>query len=102
VSRARVSVIVRARNEERHLDAVLGAVRAQRFPGEVELIVVENGSTDETAAIAARYADLVLPIDDYRPGAALNCALRRAGGGLSAGRKYSKGSRSRRVGREMA
>jgi len=84
VSRARVSVIVRARNEERHLDAVLGAVRAQRFPGEVELIVVENGSTDETAAIAARYADLVLPIDDYRPGAALNCALRRAGGATAA------------------
>lgn len=79
-SATRISVVVRVRNEERYLGAVLAAIRAQRIAAEVELLIVDNGSTDQTAAIAARYADRVLEIDDYRPGAALNRAIEVAGG----------------------
>lgn len=67
-----VSLIVRFRNEARYLDAVLRAVRAQRYPGRVEIVAVDNKSDDGSREIAEQYADRVLDIHDYRPGAALN------------------------------
>jgi glycosyltransferase involved in cell wall biosynthesis len=51
-----LSVIVCAHNEERHLFEQLEALVDQEFPGEWEVVVVDNGSTDSTAAIAASYA----------------------------------------------
>jgi membrane protein DedA with SNARE-associated domain len=54
----RVSVIIPAFNEQAHLEAAIRSVREQRVPAEV--IVVENGSTDGTAAIARRLADGVV------------------------------------------
>jgi glycosyltransferase involved in cell wall biosynthesis len=53
-----VSVVVPTRNSSRTIEAALRSVRDQTFPG-VELIVVDNASQDETAAIAARFADAV-------------------------------------------
>ena len=58
-SAPRVSVIVSTRNSAAHLEALLASVRAQTHPN-VELIVVDNDSTDATAQIAARWADVVL------------------------------------------
>ncbi len=55
---ASVSVVIPACNEEAYLEAALRSVRRQRFPAEV--IVVENGSSDGTAAIALRLADRVV------------------------------------------
>ena len=49
----KVSVIIPARNEEKYLAECLATVTAQDFPDEYELIVVDNGSTDATAEIAA-------------------------------------------------
>lgn len=51
----RYSIIVPAYNEERWLPATLQAIAAARqdCPGEGEVIVVDNNSTDATAAIAA-------------------------------------------------
>ncbi len=51
----RVSVVVPAYNEEAYLGAAISSVRNQAVPAEV--VVVENGSTDGTAAIASRRAD---------------------------------------------
>lgn len=50
----RYSIIVPAYNEERWLPRTLEAIAAARrmLPGEGELIVVDNNSTDATAAIA--------------------------------------------------
>ena len=53
-----VSVVVPAYNEERYLRRAIDSVRAQGIPAEV--IVVENGSTDRTARIAADLADQVV------------------------------------------
>jgi glycosyltransferase involved in cell wall biosynthesis len=49
-----VSVIVPARNASATLGATLDALAAQRFDGVYEVIVVDNASTDATAAQARR------------------------------------------------
>jgi len=56
-----VSVVVTTRNEERHIAACLESVRRQKtFPREhIEIIVVDNHSTDGTVGIARRMADAV-------------------------------------------
>lgn len=51
----KVSVIVPARNEAATIETVVRSVLASRYPA-VELLVVDDRSTDETAAIVARLA----------------------------------------------
>jgi hypothetical protein len=81
-SGASVSVIVRSRNEVEHLGAVLRAVRAQRWPGTVEIVCLDNQSDDGSRETAAALADQCLDITEYRPGAALNRAVEAARGEL--------------------
>lgn len=53
-----VSVVVPTRNNDRTIEACLASVRAQTHPS-VELIVVDNHSSDGTVATAERWADVV-------------------------------------------
>ena len=53
-----VSVVVPTRNSEAHLAQCLDAVAAQTYPS-IELIVVDNHSSDSSLEIAARYTDKV-------------------------------------------
>ncbi len=46
-----LSVVVCAHNEERHLPSQLEALLAQRWTGTWEIVIVDNGSTDGTAAL---------------------------------------------------
>src|SRR5258705_10950946 len=50
-----VSIVVPARNEEELLPSCLRALMAQDYPGPLEIIVVDNGSTDRTAEAARRF-----------------------------------------------
>lgn len=66
-----VAVIVAARNEEKNIGECLRALIAQAYPFEsVELIVVNDGSTDKTEDIAKEYAVLhsnirLINLSDY-------------------------------------
>ena len=59
MTRPLVSVVVTTRNVERTLDACLRSLRAQDH-GPLELLVVDNASTDRTVDIAREHADVVL------------------------------------------
>lgn len=82
-----VSVVVPVRNEARTIDACLDAVAAQDVPaGRLEILVVDDGSTDGTPGLVERAAERHdVPIRLLRsPGryvpAALNAALAVARG----------------------
>ena len=50
------SVLMPVRNEERHLEASIAAMCAQRFPGRLEFLVIDGGSTDRTREMVAALA----------------------------------------------
>jgi len=52
-----VSFVIPVHNGAPWLDRVLDAVRAQTYPGAVEVIVVDDRSTDDSMAIVRRRAD---------------------------------------------
>ncbi len=64
------SVVIPAFNEALYLEPTLKSVRRQDFPGHVELIVVDNNSSDDTPRIARAYADQVLHYADKQGAAA--------------------------------
>jgi biofilm PGA synthesis N-glycosyltransferase PgaC len=49
-----VTVLIPAYNEEAVIAVSVGAALASDYPGELELIVLDDGSTDDTAAVARR------------------------------------------------
>lgn len=53
-----VSFCIPTKNRERTIAACLSSIRAQLYP-RFEIVVVDNGSTDRTVAIARQYADVV-------------------------------------------
>ncbi len=74
-----VSLVIPAFNEARYLEKTLK--QAQRLPYDLEIIVINDGSTDETADIAARYADHVINFSENRgKGKALQAGWRLAKG----------------------
>ncbi len=50
------SVLVPVLNERAHIVASVAAMRRQRFPGEIEFLLIDGGSTDGTREILARLA----------------------------------------------
>ncbi|MCL2807152.1 MAG: glycosyltransferase [Coriobacteriia bacterium] len=79
---ALVSIIVPVYNAERYLKNCLDSLRAQSLEA-IEIICVNNGSTDDSLAILHEYAELdpriiVISQDNLGPSAARNAALRRA------------------------
>ena len=52
-----ISVIVPTRNRAAELERQLAALEQQRFDGAWEVIVVDNGSSDDTVSVAQRWAD---------------------------------------------
>ena len=83
----RLSLVIPAYNEEallpRLLDTVMAArARYARGPDAIEVIVADNVSTDDTAAIATRYGCRVIPVATRNIGAVRNGGAREARGEL--------------------
>jgi glycosyltransferase involved in cell wall biosynthesis len=74
----RVSVLIPTKNSATFLEACIESVRAQRYAN-VEVIVIDNGSTDRTPDIARAKADLFLTEGTERA-SQLNAGARRAQG----------------------
>jgi glycosyltransferase involved in cell wall biosynthesis len=83
-SQPRVSIIIRAFNEERYLGALLEAISRQYYK-DFEIILVDSGSTDRTLSIAARFSVEILHIrpEEFTFGRSLNLGLRAAAGELA-------------------
>ena len=80
MSAPRVSVVVRSKDEERAIGATLAALSEQEVSGEVEVIVVDSGSTDSTVAIARGFGidPIEIPAESFTYGGSLNIGCARA------------------------
>lgn len=76
----KVSVIIPVKNSQRSIEACLCSVREQSYPN-IELIVVDNGSLDDTVQIAKSYSDEVLHAPGLRT-TARNMGAKHATGSL--------------------
>lgn len=79
-----ISVVIPVFNGARYLDEQLGSMAEQNFDGDWELLVVDNGSTDDSAAIAERWMAKipmrVLSCPEKGVNAARNAGVRAASG----------------------
>ena len=63
-----LSVVVPARNEGPNLRRLLPSLRAQVYPGRLEVLVVSDGSTDDTEGTARAFGARVLRVSGPPPG----------------------------------
>ena len=79
VGSIKVSVIIATKQEENNIANCINSVREQVYPGNIEIIVVDNHSSDKTLEIARQYSAIVYVIGASR-GAQLNLGVKRATG----------------------
>jgi len=81
VSDNHCSVIIRCYNEEQHIGRLLSGIMEQTVQ-DVEIIVVDSGSTDATLSIASRYPVKILSIrlEEFSFGRSLNLGCQAASG----------------------
>jgi len=75
----RCSIVIRAYNEEKHLGRLLDGIKQQTIQ-DVEIILVDSGSTDGTLTLAARYPVQVVHIQpgEFTFGRSLNLGITQA------------------------
>src|SRR4051794_2793287 len=78
---ATVSVVICAFNEAEHVDRLLSSLAVQTRPP-LEVLVVDDGSTDHTSAIAKSQGALVLRVAHRGPARGRNLGARIASGDI--------------------
>jgi rhamnosyltransferase len=75
------SIVIRAYNEEKHIGRLLTGIMQQNIK-DLEIILVDSGSTDATPAIAARYPVKIVHIqpEEFTFGRSLNLGISQASG----------------------
>lgn len=78
-----ISIVIRCYNEAQHIGRLLNGILQQNLEN-IEIIVVDSGSTDETVSIASQYPIKLVRIkpSDFSFGYALNVGCRYASGEL--------------------
>jgi glycosyltransferase involved in cell wall biosynthesis len=88
-----VSIIIPVYNEEEYLDFCLSSLTNQSYPKK-EIIVIDDGSTDNSLKICKKYDAQILPQRHQGPGAARNLGVAHAKGEIivlaDADMKYEK------------
>jgi len=82
-ARVSATVVILTYNGERYLEEILGAVEAQAFDGELEVLVIDSGSTDRTLSILAAHPGVRLhqiPNSEFGHGRTRDLAARLATG----------------------
>lgn len=76
-----ISIIIRCYNEEKYIGRLLAGIREQTRK-DIEIILVDSGSTDATLSIASQYPIKVVYIspEEFSFGRALNLGCRQATG----------------------
>jgi glycosyltransferase involved in cell wall biosynthesis len=77
-----VSIVIRTKNEEKRLGAVLDKIISQDYRGKYEIIIVDSGSWDKTAQIASGFPVRFYALDKkpFSYGYALNYGQKLAAG----------------------
>lgn len=77
------SIVIRAYNEETHIGRLLEGIKRQTLK-DVEVILVDSGSTDSTVEVAESYGAHVvrIPPEEFTFGRSLNYGIRAASGEL--------------------
>ena len=73
------SIVIRAFNEQAHIGRLLEGIQQQTVR-DVEIVLVDSGSTDETVSIAESYGAKIvhIPSDEFTFGRSLNFGVRAA------------------------
>ena len=77
------TVVILTYNGERYLPDILGALSVQRYDGEVEVLVIDSGSTDATLDIVAAHPEVrlhTIPNSEFGHGRTRNLAAHLARG----------------------
>lgn len=81
-----ISLVIRVRNAAGDLERCLGEIRQQTLPPghELEIIVVDNESEDDSAKVAQQYGSCVvfLAANDFSWGRALNVGISQSAGDI--------------------
>ncbi|MBU0573435.1 MAG: glycosyltransferase [Candidatus Margulisbacteria bacterium] len=79
--RKKASIIIRTKNEEKHLPRLLESLKGQNYQ-DFEIIVVDSGSTDKTLEIASKYQVKIVKIkpEEFTFGRSLNVGCSAAQG----------------------
>ncbi len=76
-----ISIVIRSFNEEKHIGRLLDGILHQSLK-DIEIILVDSGSTDHTVAVASRYPVKILNLssDEFSFGKSLNIGCQAARG----------------------
>ena len=78
----KISIIIRAKDEERHIGRVLESIFRQNTPLPYEVILVDSGSSDKTLDIAKTYKVKIaaIPSSGFSYGYSLNYGIQQSSG----------------------
>jgi glycosyltransferase involved in cell wall biosynthesis len=76
------SIIIRAFNEEKHIRKLIKGIKNQKCDSEIEIILVDSGSTDKTVEYAREEGVVIVKIkpEEFSFGYALNIGCEKASG----------------------